>query len=261
VRLIRKALERHDHALRKANTGPAMLARVRALMGEADHRLYDHGVDDRRFRPDLASFSDGELCRYEFRAMRYPLMVGDVDLILRRPPSPGSTRPFVLAHERGADSAFGELWREITQIVNSVPRHEDGEDWRWDIPTVAEWLTLAGCLAQPFPWGHAPPTPEHANLEFDATTRLSPVGTFVAGRSSAGIYDCCGGVNEIVRELPYRMFRLGRLVRKRLPPRRWLLPDPARWSELPAVPPPDPACPGTKSLDRGNPASRVPRVR
>jgi formylglycine-generating enzyme required for sulfatase activity len=71
---------------------------------------------------------------------------------------------------------------------------------------VAEWLALAGCIDQRFPWGNAPPTRAHANLKFDTDSRLKPVGTFLAGCSPAGVYDCCGGVHEIVREMPHERF-------------------------------------------------------
>ncbi|MFC7548986.1 hypothetical protein [Plantactinospora sp. GCM10030261] len=216
IRLILEALEKHDRHLRNVGGSPAMLGKVRVLIAEADHALGGHAPGTLRFQDEVVRFPadpgrrPGRLLpagrAYEFRAMKYPLTVGDVDAILHRPPSPDRAKPFVLTQDRTDGTAFGGLWRELTQVVNSVPRYVDGEIWRWDIPTVAEWLVLSGCLDQPYPWGHEPPTPERANLKFDVTSRLSPVGTFLSGRTTTDVYDCCGGVHEIVRELPHDRF-------------------------------------------------------
>lgn len=206
VRVVKEALERHDDSVRRTGGGPAMLGRIRALIATAEHTLYGRNRSAIAFKPDLVSIPSDKICDYDFQVMRFPLTVANVDAILRRRSEQGLVKPFVLTHERDGDSPFRGLWKELTHILSSLPRQAGDETWRWDIPTVAEWITFAGCADQRYPWGNEPPTPERANIRFDATTRLSPVGTYVAGKSPHGVYDCCGGVHELVRELPHQQF-------------------------------------------------------
>ncbi|MGX7669825.1 hypothetical protein [Plantactinospora sp. DSM 117369] len=201
LRRIRDELQQHDAVLRARGSGPATLKRVRILLGRLGA-----AVGPSVFTPDLVDFSASAICPYPFQAMRYPLRVGDVDLILRRPPGSEPAMPYVLPQDRVDGSAFAGMWRELSNLLGSLPRPPGGDDWRWDIPTVAEWITLSGCVAQPYPWGLDPPTPLHANLKFTPDSRLSPVGAYEAGRSPDDVYDCCGGVHEIVRELPHERF-------------------------------------------------------
>ncbi|GAA1879738.1 hypothetical protein [Asanoa iriomotensis] len=203
VQLIRAALQRRDDELRADGAGPKMLGKLRVLIVGADHDHYTEG--ELAFRDKLVPFPPTEVRPYEFRAMRYPLRVADVEAILGRPLDGGPALPFVLDQPPG-DDAFRGLSQELTRIISSVPPFEDEGKWRWDIPTVAEWLTLADCVDQPYPWGWEPPTPKHANLKWTVESRLSPVETFLEGKTKAGVYDCCGGVHEIVRELPHERF-------------------------------------------------------
>ncbi|GIF64053.1 hypothetical protein Ais01nite_20880 [Asanoa ishikariensis] len=201
LRLIRDALTRHDEVLREGGGSPAVLKRIQLLLGRLGV-----AVGPAPFRPKLVEFAPDITCPYPFQAMQAPLTVGDVDTILRRSGRVDAALPHVLAQDNTDGTAFGGLWRELADILGSLSRSSGGDEWRWDIPTVAEWVTLAGCVDQPYPWGHDRPTALHANLKFDRGSRLSPVRTYVAGRSPAGIYDCCGGVHEIVRELPHDSF-------------------------------------------------------
>ncbi|MEV4536855.1 hypothetical protein AB0J82_24055 [Asanoa sp. NPDC049518] len=204
VRLIRGALKRHDSTLRANGAGPAMLGKLRVLIADAEHDLF-YSTGGATFQADLVAFPVRPGQPYEFRAMRHPLTVGDVEGLLRRSLGADLAKPFVLEQPPGR-TAFGGMWGELSHIISSMPHYADDPNWRWDIPTVAEWLTLADCVDQPFPWGDKPPTPDHANLKWDVHTRLSPIGAFEDGRSRADVYDCCGGVNEIVRELPIEKF-------------------------------------------------------
>ncbi|GIG85655.1 formylglycine-generating enzyme family protein [Plantactinospora endophytica] len=201
LRLIRDALQQHDGLLRERGTNPATLKRVRILLGRLG-AVANPGL----FDPDLVSFAASAVCPYPFQAMRFPLTFGEVDAILRRPGGASPATPYVLAPEQADGYAFAGMWRELSNLLGSLPRPPERDDWRWDVPTVAEWITLAGCVSQPYPWGLDPPTPLHANLRFTPDSRLSPVGTYVAGRSPDGVYDCCGGVHELVRELPHEQF-------------------------------------------------------
>ncbi|MDG4825176.1 hypothetical protein O7635_25290 [Asanoa sp. WMMD1127] len=201
LRIIRDALTRHDDVLRERGSSPAMLKRVQVLLGRLGA-----AVGPAPFKPALVAFAPDATCPYPFQAMQVPLTVGDVDAILRRPGGVDAAMPHVLTQDHTDGTAFGGLWRELTDILGSLPRADSGDEWRWDIPTVVEWVKLAGCVDQPYPWGYDRPTALHANLKFDRGSRLSPVRTYIAGRSPAGIYDCCGGVHEIVRELPHDRF-------------------------------------------------------
>ncbi|SNS60009.1 hypothetical protein SAMN05421812_10165 [Asanoa hainanensis] len=209
LRLIRDALTRHDEVLRERGSSPALLKRVQVLLGRLGA-----AVGPTPFRPVLVDFAPDAICPYPFRAMEVPLTVGDVDAILRRASGADAAMPHVLSQGSTDGTAFGGLCRELTDILGSLLRTSasasaganGSDEWRWDIPTVAEWVRLAGCVDQPYPWGHDLPTPLHANLKFDRGSRLSPVRTYMAGRTAAGVYDCCGGVHEIVREQKHDTF-------------------------------------------------------
>jgi hypothetical protein len=70
-----------------------------------------------------------------------------------------------------------------------APRDEP--EFTWDVPTAVEWLAIAGCESQPYPWGFDQPTPDHANLHLGSlTTTLQPVGLYPKGRSKWGADDC-----------------------------------------------------------------------
>jgi hypothetical protein len=201
LRRLRENLKEHDNLLRERGSSPATLKRIQLLLGQ----LGAVGGPT-PFNPDVVPISANAACPYPFRVMRFPLTVGDVDGILRRPRTTNAAMPYAIPQDRADGTAFAGMWRELSNLLSSLSRPTDRDDWRWDIPTVAEWITLAGCTAQPYPWGFEPPTRLHANLKFEPDSRLSPVGMYVAGRSAAGIYDLCGGVHEIVRELPHDRF-------------------------------------------------------
>ena len=201
LRRIRDVLKEHDDVLRERGSSPATLRRVQLLLGRLGA-----ASGPAPFNPDLVAFPAHATWPYPFQAMCLPLTVGDVNGILRRPGGAEPAMPYGLPQDRADGTAFAGMWRELSDILGSLPRPADGDDWRWDIPTVAEWITLADCVDQPYPWGRTPPTRLHANLKFEPDSRLSPVGTYVAGKSKGGVYDCCGGLHEIVYELPHERF-------------------------------------------------------
>ena len=95
---------------------------------------------------------------------------------------------------------FESLASELEVLVASFRQVEGNAEFDWDVPTVAEWLALAGCETSPYPWGVEPPTPDHANLRYGTQkTTLQAVGLYSKGNSPHGAADCCGNAHEIVR--------------------------------------------------------------
>lgn len=95
---------------------------------------------------------------------------------------------------------YQNLRRELVTIVRLMASQTDKDGGlQWDVPTFPEWLRLAGCERQPFPWGDTY-EPYRANLWIKGNKpRVRPVGSFRAGASRHGVDDCCGNVYEIVR--------------------------------------------------------------
>ncbi|WP_324784276.1 hypothetical protein [Streptomyces sp. H51] len=144
---------------------------------------------------------------YSFEAMRYPLTVGDMQVLWRNrvgTARPSDLRlPYVLgghADERGTGP--GRFLQELVRRCLLTSDDDDlGGERVWAVPTAPEWLALAGCAedGRPYPWGTTPPTPEHANLRFpDRPQRAQTVDSHGAGMSDDGVWDCCGNVHEVV---------------------------------------------------------------
>lgn len=169
--------------------------------------LIGDATDDlQRADPDLVPIRPTGFWPYEFEVMRRPLTVGHARAL----------SPAVLGGERGNDllpfrflprKRFGShsdfydnLRKELITIVRLMPSQADkASGLRWDVPTYREWLRIAGCESQRFPWGETFEQ-RRANLKTDGDmTRILPVGNFPAGASRHGVDDCCGNVSEIVR--------------------------------------------------------------
>ena len=168
--------------------------------------LIGDSTDDlQRYDPELVLIEPTGNWPYQFEVMRRPLTVGAARALS---PMLGGDRgnslyPFrFLPRQRfqSHNDFYENMRRELTTIVRLMPSQADKDNaMQWDIPTYWEWLRLAGCEGQRFPWGNTF-EPGRANLSAkDKAPRIRPVGSFPAGVSRHGIDDCCGNVYEIVR--------------------------------------------------------------
>lgn|GEM_PF-2951318 len=184
-------------------TSPAKLVKLKYLIGKR------HPVNE-SFEPQLLHVVDTAALNYTFDASRFVLTNRDVR-VLGCPvdPEENARLPYIFSDtQRHADvrPMARNLSSHLATIIGQCSDAQKQVDHCWDIPTVVEWLALAGCTTQPFPWGSKHPTPNQANLNFDrdrnfdrSRRRVHPVGSYPKGRSPAGVEDCCGNVYELVR--------------------------------------------------------------
>lgn len=186
-----------------ADAPPPMLERVETLIGRASSPAEVRSENLPSFQPELVIVGSGALCTYEFEAMRYTLTVADAAALLGRLYEGKSSRlPYVFrSGVRDFQASFEKLRQEIFALVSGCQILDQHEGLSWDVPTVAEWIVLAGCEENPFPWGSELPTERHANLDFydRVVQRIRPVGSYRKGKSKTGAQDCCGNVHEIVK--------------------------------------------------------------
>lgn len=158
---------------------PAFLERLKRLIGTGK-KIAIHGIEDiPPFSPKLITVANSLRCNYEFQAMVYPLTNADFISISGRWPKEGKENladPYVfVVPSDNQRSPFNLLESDVLSIVELCRQFEHDERYAWDIPTACEWLALAGCEENPFPWGTAPPTPVRANLDFGNQDRKSVV--------------------------------------------------------------------------------------
>lgn len=196
-------LDRYDNRLGN-NTTPKYLQVLKRLVGTGINTSI-HGVNQiPSFSPKLAEIYNPAICDYKFEAMVYPLTILDYTTIrgiLPRNTGRNPKEPYIFEIVSTNEmTLFNLLTAEILSIVRLCQDSEKDKNLIWDVPNVCEWLALADCVEQPYPWGTEDPQKNYANVHFPYTpSRLHPVGTYPLGASKFGTYDCCGNVHEIVR--------------------------------------------------------------
>jgi hypothetical protein len=212
IQKVAERLTKYDHDLAK-NVEPGFKQTLKRLHGVYISATTQGIKDIPPFRPHLVEIPPGGDCPYRFEAMVSPLTVMNYSSIKRIPPQDVGDNPnlpyvFKIGSE-GQEALSGHqvafffisLKDEVQSLVDLCNMHETSDHFRWDIPTVCEWLALADCQTNLYPWGNEDPTRAHANLSFNKkdTLNLKPVGSYSEGDSRHGTQDCCGNVHEIVR--------------------------------------------------------------
>ncbi len=65
------------------------------------------------------------------------------------------------------------------------------------LPTEAQWEFAArGVAGREYPWGDAPPSPDHANYQESAIEETTRVGLHSSGATPEGVYDLAGNVRQ-----------------------------------------------------------------
>lgn len=208
--VIADTLRDHDNALGN-DAPPAYLERIKRLYGQATAKAERDRTGPRIFEPEVALIPPGDICPYELEAMVYPLTVGEHARLSGRsiPHIAVTTLPYVFEFHTDQGLLFNLLSSEVTSFVNLCNDFNEQEQYVWDVPTICEWLALAGCEKDRFPWGEEQPTTDRANLAFTKHRRLKPVGTFPKGASHHKTLDCCGNVHELVVSSPHAIFHPG----------------------------------------------------
>jgi formylglycine-generating enzyme required for sulfatase activity len=163
-------------------------------------------VNPADFQPNVVKIPAGGCCGYEFEAMRTPLtniqyvtLCGARGVEDRRLYEPHLLGPWEWQGVGDQKHRYPQVAEEIKAILESCEQIANKPGYHWRVPTVAEWLRLAGCEDQSYPWGETMPSPVQANLKFERKIRrVQPVGSYPKGRSKYGADDCCGNIHELV---------------------------------------------------------------
>ena len=198
---IRQRLQELDESLGN-DSSMRYLEELKRLIGMT-RSVAIHGIQDLpTFNPELSNICGSILCNYDFQSMVNPLTVFDYisirGVMPKRQENPQLPFVFRIVDPDGTEM-FNLLSSEVKSIVSRCQDIETDSEYVWDVPTICEWLALAGVEDQPYPWGWDQPTPERANLDYGSRSRLRPVGMWPSGASKHGVLDCCGNAHEIVR--------------------------------------------------------------
>jgi hypothetical protein len=202
IKQIVQLLKNHHDLL--GNSGdPHFLEKLKTLIGIGSKITIRKLKDLPAFTPELAHVKSKRFS-YEIEAMIHPLTVLEISFLEGIPPQTAGENvehPYLFKAVSDEGKEIYNLFSaEIESIVNLANRYEpDPDRFEWDIPTVVEWIALASCEDQPYPWGTEKVSPKLANFDFGEPSRLRPVGSCPLGSSKFGIQDCFGNVHEIVR--------------------------------------------------------------
>ena len=148
--IFRNALEGFCQA--RNDLSPPRLSDLFYLIGDASDDL-------QRSDPGLVRIKLPGSLLYDFEVMRRPLTVGHARALspLLAGDRGNPLLPFrFLPPERFRTYAefYQNLRKELMAILRLMPSQADKDDGlQWDVPTFSEWLRLAGCEHQRFPWG------------------------------------------------------------------------------------------------------------
>ncbi|MEM8817448.1 MAG: DUF4062 domain-containing protein [Pseudomonadota bacterium] len=179
---------------------PALLEKLNVLEGQGERLA--RSDDSTQFNPDLIQVPADENFGYSFEAMRTPITNLQYRFLCGndRDEALGLNNPYLLGPwewKDGGKDRYPLVAAEIGAILESCEYTAAKPDHVWRVPTVAEWLRLAGCEDNPYPWGTDAPEEDHANLNFGGALRIRSVGSYPRGRSPHGADDCCGNIHEI----------------------------------------------------------------
>ncbi|MEU8802041.1 hypothetical protein [Spirillospora sp. NPDC048819] len=196
---IHRALRNYEADLPKEAPWELRL-RVKKAQGLASRRIGPRRPAS--FAPAITPIPSGRLCPYEFKAMLFPLTIGEVAVLLADEVPDNVDHPYVIDLPKPPEKGTGtDLVNCLSRLIGACMRDDPDSEELWAIPTAPEWLALAGCEDTDHPWGQSPPTPERANLGYDELRgrhEVEPVGWREGGKSPHGVQDCCGNVHEIV---------------------------------------------------------------
>jgi hypothetical protein len=209
IKEITRLLEDYHDALGNS-ASPRFLEKLKTLIGIGLKMAVRNLNDLPAFFPRMAHIKSIRL-KYEFEAMVHPLTVLEISFLKGiLPQDAGENVEYPYLFKAVSDEGkeiYNSFSAEIESIVNSACEEEPDDDrFEWDIPTVCEWIALAGCEDQPYPWGTEKVSPRLANFDFGKKPKLQPVGAHPAGASRFGVQDCFGNVHEVVRISESRSF-------------------------------------------------------
>jgi len=148
---------------------------------------------------------------YTFNSMIVPLTNHDYFKIMGSLPKNKKNllTPYILGTSKTEKDKYEYVKQQIETILNHLEKEDNS--YKWDIPTIPEWLILSDCENNLYPWGNSIPTRKQANLYFGNKnySTLKPVGSYPLGKTKKSIYDCCGNIHEIVySSLKEKKFKL-----------------------------------------------------
>lgn len=202
IKEINRLLTDYHDALGN-NENPKFLEVLETLIGIGLNLAVRKLDDLPAFMPRMAPIKFRKWFDYEFEAMIDPLTVLEIAFLKGvLPPTAGENPKYPYLFKAVSDEGkeiYNLFSAEIGSILNLASEYEPDDRFEWDIPTVCEWIALAGCDDQPYPWGTKEVSPALANFDFGKKPKLRPVGAHPAGASRFGIQDCFGNVHEVVR--------------------------------------------------------------